>query len=96
MGSNSFVYIMASRRNGILYVGVTSDLKARVHRHRTGEFGGFTERYDVKRLVYFEAHSDIEEAILREKKLKRSRRAWKIALIEKGNPTWPDLWLSIQ
>jgi len=90
--ARAFVYIMASRRNGTLYLGVTTDLVRRVHRHRTGELGGFTARYGVHRLVWYEGHDDIAAAIQRETSLKRWRRAWKLALIERTNPEWRDLW----
>lgn len=86
-----FVYLLASRRNGTLYCGVTNDLSRRVSEHRAGSAEGFTRRHDVTRLVWFEAHGDIKEAILREKRIKRWNRAWKIALIEAGNPEWRDL-----
>lgn len=87
-----FVYLLASKPYGTLYAGVTNDLVARVYQHREGEAVGFTKRHDVKRLVWFERHRDVNEAIAREKKLKRWRRAWKIALIEEGNPHWEDLY----
>ncbi|WP_072371359.1 GIY-YIG nuclease family protein [Hyphomicrobium sp. NDB2Meth4] len=90
-----FVYILASKRNGTLYVGVTSDLYGRMSEHRDGLIPGFTQRYGVKTLVYFEEHDDVGEAIRREKRIKRWRRAWKIALIEGGNPGWRDLWLDL-
>ncbi len=86
-----FVYILASRPYGTLYVGVTNNLARRVWEHRTAEVPSFTKRYGVHRLVWFEVHDSIEAAIRREKRLKRYRRAWKIALIEQGNPTWRDL-----
>ena len=86
-----FVYILASQRNGTLYVGVTSDLIRRVQEHREGLVPGFTKRHAVKLLVYFEAHRDINEAILREKCIKRWRRKWKLDLIEAQNPQWRDL-----
>ena len=76
-----FVYILASRRNGTLYVGVTNDLVRRIFEHREGKVEGFTKRYEVHRLVCFERHGDIQEAIAREKRLKRWRRDWKIELI---------------
>ena len=82
---------MASRRNGTLYVGITSDLLARIHQHRDKILGGFTAKYDVNRLVWFEVHNEMEPAIIREKRIKEWRRSWKIELIEKGNPTWRDL-----
>lgn len=90
-----FVYILASRRNGTLYVGVTNDLVRRSAEHRTAALEGFTKQHEVHRLVYFESHDSIEEAILREKKLKRWRRQWKVDLIEAVNPTWNDLFESI-
>ena len=86
-----FVYILASQRNGTLYVGVTNNLARRVHEHREKIIEGFTSQYDVTRLVWFDQTASIEEAISHEKRLKRWRRAWKIALIEKTNPTWKDL-----
>ena len=88
---NFFVYLMASSRNGTLYCGVTNDLVRRVHEHREGEADGFTARYDVSRLVWFEQHSDINEAILREKRIKTWNRKWKLALIERGNQEWRDM-----
>jgi putative endonuclease len=87
-----FVYILASRRHGTLYVGVTNDLARRVFEHREGLIKGFTNKYDVKGLVYFELHDDILEAIRREKLIKRWRRDWKIALVERDNPDWRDLY----
>ncbi len=90
-----FVYILASQRNGTLYVGVTSDLIRRVQEHREGLVPGFTKRHAVKLLVYFEAHRDINEAILREKRIKRWRRKWKLDLIEGPNPQWRDLWIDL-
>jgi putative endonuclease len=86
-----FVYLMASRRNGTLYCGVTNDLLRRVVEHREGRAEGFTARYGVARLVWFEQHSDINEAILREKRIKNWNRAWKVRLIEEGNRDWRDL-----
>ena len=85
------VYLLASRRNGTLYVGVTSDLAARMNHHRMGAVPGFTQEYDVKLLVWFEQHSTMEEAIAREKRIKKWNRAWKLQLIEKDNPDWRDL-----
>lgn len=89
------VYILASKRNGTIYTGVTSDLVKRVweHQHNLGE--GFTRRYGVHTLVYFEPHDTMEEAIRREKQLKKWNRAWKIALIEQHNSEWEDLWSTI-
>ncbi len=89
------VYILASQPNGTLYIGVTSDLVQRVWQHKEGMVEGFTKRYRVHRLVWYEVHESMESAILREKTLKRWHRAWKIALIEKGNPTWKDLYHDI-
>ena len=86
------VYILANRENGTVYTGVTDNLARRVYEHKTGAVGGFTRRYGVKMLVYAEAHDDIVEAIAREKRIKRWRRAWKIALIERENPDWRDLF----
>ncbi len=86
---------MASRRNGTLHTGVTSDLVYRVSQHRQGLTPGFTSRYGVKMLVWYETHNDINEAIRREKQIKRWRRAWKIRLIEAENPDWIDLWSEI-
>jgi putative endonuclease len=88
------VYIMANKRNGTLYVGVTSDLVKRVWEHREG-LGGFTTRYGCKMLVWFEQHSTMEYAITREKQLKAGSRAKKLALFEADNPHWHDLWPQI-
>ncbi|MCI4589732.1 GIY-YIG nuclease family protein [Sphingobium sp. BYY-5] len=85
------VYIMASDRNGTLYVGVTSDLMGRIFQHRTKAMDGFTARYDASRLVWFEMCDAMEVAIMREKQLKNWRRKWKLDLIEAGNPRWRDL-----
>ena len=86
-----FVYILANRRNGTLYTGVTSDLARRVVEHRIGVFSGFTDKYGVDQLVWYETHRYVDQAILREKRIKRWRREWKIALIEGVNPQWLDL-----
>jgi putative endonuclease len=86
------VYILASGRNGTLYVGVTSDLVKRAWQHRMRLAGGFTARYGVHRLVWYEQHGDMEHAISREKRLKQWNRAWKLRLIEERNPQWRDLW----
>ncbi|XUU59335.1 GIY-YIG nuclease family protein [Erythrobacter sp. HA6-11] len=85
------VYMLASRRNGTLYLGVTSDLVGRIYQHREGLIPGFTQKYGVKRLVWFETHEAMEFAIQREKRIKKWRRAWKLELIEKANPDWDDL-----
>ena len=90
-----FVYILASNRNGTLYIGVTNSLIRRIQEHREGLVPGFTKRYAVKLLVYFETHSDINAAILREKRIKRWRRKWKLELIETHNSQWRDLWLEL-
>jgi putative endonuclease len=85
------VYIVANRRNGTIYTGVTSDLPRRIRQHWTKALPGFTARHDCCRLVWFEVHSEMESAILREKRIKKWERAWKLELIEKDNPTWRDL-----
>lgn len=85
------VYLLASRRNGTLYVGVTSNLMQRVAQHREGSISSFTRHYDVKRLVWFEPHATMAEAILREKRIKKWRREWKLDLIEGENRDWRDL-----
>lgn len=87
-----FVYILASKRNGTLYIGVTSDLIRRIYEHKNKLVPGFTSKYDVAKLVHFEEFSDIESAIYREKQLKKWNRKWKLALIEKVNPNWEDLY----
>jgi len=92
MNKQPYVYILASNRNGTLYVGVTSDLIKRVYQHRNGLVAGFTKRYHVHNLVWIEAHECMESAILREKELKRWRRVAKLGLIEQANPEWRDLW----
>ena len=86
------VYILASRRNGTLYIGVTSDLAQRVTLHKQDLIEGFTKKYGVHRLVYYEMHPTMDAAILREKRLKEWRRLWKIRLIESMNPEWIDLF----
>jgi putative endonuclease len=90
-----WVYILASAVGGTLYIGVTNHLVRRVYEHRNELIPGFTKRYGVHRLVYFEPHTDIEAAIRREKRLKRWNRAWKIKLIEQMNPNWDDLYPQI-
>ena len=89
------VYILASRRHGTIYVGVTSDLVKRVWEHKNNVVEGFTKKYGVHELVYFEMHADMVQAIQREKRIKKWNRAWKIELIEKENPDWNDLWPQI-
>ncbi len=87
----SYVYILASQKRGTLYVGVTSDLKKRIQEHKTKTYTGFTEKYDVTLLVWYEVFDSLVSALEAEKKLKRYQRAWKIDLIEKTNPEWRDL-----
>ncbi|QYJ00912.1 GIY-YIG nuclease family protein [Thalassovita mediterranea] len=89
---SSWVYIVTNKRNGTLYTGVTSDLVGRVWQHRHGYFAGFSRKYGCTQLVWFETHDDIKEAIAREKRIKRWKRAWKLELIETGNPDWRDLY----
>ena len=86
------VYILASGRNGTLYIGVTSDIARRAWEHRSGAIEGFSKRYGTYRLVYAEFHETMPDAILREKRIKKWRRAWKLRLIEKDNPDWRDLY----
>ena len=92
MGRPGYVYIMASRRNGTLYIGVTSDLVKRVWEHRAGKLRGFTKRYGCKLLVWFEACDDIQQARLRESQMKKWKRLWKLSEIEAINPAWADLY----
>lgn len=90
-----YVYILASKYNGTLYVGVTSDLVKRVYQHKHKYVSGFSEKYDITRLIYFERHKDINSARLGEKRIKRWNRVWKIRLIEEVNPEWKDLYKDI-
>ena len=90
-----YVYLLASKPYGTLYVGVTSDLARRVWEHKHKLVSGFTERYGVDRLVWFEAHDSVESAIQREKRVKDWKRDWKLNLIERDNPRWIDLYQSI-
>ena len=92
MTKQFYVYILASKRNGTLYVGVTSDLVKRTWEHKQGIAEGFTRKYGVKTLVYYEAQESSQAAITREKQIKNWERAWKIRLIEKSNPHWEDLY----
>ncbi len=92
MEKNFFVYMLANARNGTLYIGVTSDLVKRIWEHREGLADGFTKKYSVKQLVWFESHVDAVSAITREKQLKKWNRAWKINLIINENPNWRDLY----
>ena len=87
-----YVYILSSQRNGTLYIGVTSDLPRRIHEHKEGLVEGFTKKYNVKNLVYYERHGNAESAIQREKSMKEWKRVWKLELIEKHNPQWLDLF----
>ncbi|OPX99207.1 MAG: GIY-YIG nuclease superfamily protein [Syntrophorhabdus sp. PtaU1.Bin002] len=89
------VYILSNKQNGTLYVGVTSDLVGRVWKHKNRIIKGFTEKYNIDRLVYFEMHDCAESAIIREKQIKKWNRAWKIELIEQTNPAWKDLYREI-
>ncbi len=92
MGKQFYVYILASQRNGTLYTGMTSNLIQRIWQHNEELVDGFTMKYRVKKLVYFEAHDSAESAISREKQIKKWLRAWKLELIEKSNPEWKDLY----
>ncbi len=87
-----FVYILANRRNGTLYIGMTDDLVKRIWQHRNDIIPGFTQRYDVKILVWYERHESRKSAFARERQMKKWNRAWKLELIEKTNPDWRDLW----
>jgi putative endonuclease len=89
------VYILASKPNGTLYIGVTSDLRKRIWQHKNNEVQGFTQKYGVDRLVYYELHGSMYSAIEREKKLKKWHRAWKLRLIESVNPNWRDMYEDI-
>ena len=95
MSKQPAVYILASKRNGTLYIGVTNDLPKRAWEHKNDVVEGFTKRYRVHRLVYYELHEDMESAIRREKHMKKWNRAWKLELIEKQNPDWSDVWEGI-
>ena len=90
-----FVYILASARNGTLYVGLTDDLVKRISQHRDNLIPGFTRRYGVKTLVWYESHESRDSAFVRERQLKKWNRAWKLALIERENPIWRDLWAEV-
>lgn len=92
MDKHYYVYMLASERNGTLYVGVTSDVVKRAWEHREGIVEGFTKKYNVKRLVWFEIHEDVTAAIIREKQIKKWNRSWKINLIQTKNPYWKDLY----
>jgi putative endonuclease len=90
-----YVYILASRKDGAIYIGVTNDIVRRIYQHRTKAIKGFTSKYDITRLVWFEIYDDPISAISREKELKKWKRAWKVLLIEAQNPNWDDLYDSI-
>ena len=90
-----YVYILANKKNGTLYIGVTKDLFKRIYEHKQNLVAGFTKKYNVHKLVYFEATTDIQSAIIREKQLKKWNRDWKIELIEKSNPDWKDLYYEL-
>jgi putative endonuclease len=89
------VYILANKRNGTLYTGITSNLIQRVWQHKNNIIEGFTQKYNVKTLVIYEVHDNVESAIAKEKRIKKWRRAWKLQLIEKMNPQWNDLFEEI-
>lgn len=95
MTKQGFIYILASKRRGTIYIGVTSDLAKRIWQHKNNTVEGFTDKYDVKLLVYYEAFDEITNAIEREKQLKRWHRQWKINLIEENNPDWDDLYKTL-
>ena len=92
MSKALYIYILASKKNGTLYIGVTNDLKRRIYEHKNNLIEGFTQKYQVHRLVYFEKIDDAYQALLREKRLKKWNREWKIKLIEENNPEWNDLY----
>ena len=92
MEKEFYVYILANKRNGTLYTGVTSNLIKRIWQHKNEFVEGFSKKYNVKKLVYFEVHNNAEGAITREKRIKKWRRAWKLRLIEEKNPEWKDLY----
>ena len=90
-----FVYILTNQRNGTLYIGVTNDLKRRIYEHKNKKVEGFTNKYGLKILVYYEIHENIESAITREKHIKKWKRLWKLRIIEEKNPEWKDLYTNI-
>jgi putative endonuclease len=90
-----YVYILASKKNGVLYIGMTNDLRKRIFEHKNKLIDGFTKRYNVNKLVYFERTNQPQDAIIREKRLKKWKRQWKIELIESMNPEWKDLYFDI-
>lgn len=92
---NYFIYIITNWNNSVMYIGVTNDLKRRIYEHKDGKIDGFTKKYNVKKLVYFEHFTNIEYAIKREKQLKKWKRSWKNELVEKKNPNWDELYDTI-
>ena len=96
MKENFYVYILSSKRRGTLYIGVTSDLSKRVYEHKNGLVEGFTKRYEVHRLVYYEVAKDAEAALTRERQIKKWNRAWKLRLIEEHNSEWEDLYANLR
>ena len=90
-----YVYILTNRKNGTLYIGVTNNLIKRVFEHKNKVFKGFTEKYDINKLIYYECYDNVEYAIQREKRMKKWNRNWKIELIEKNNKEWKDLYLDL-
>ena len=96
MTKQPYVYILASKRNGTLYTGVTSNLIQRIWQHKNNQVKGFTKKYHVHTLVFYEQHEMMKTAIIREKQIKKWKRDWKVKLIEKDNPQWVDLWSRIQ
>ena len=95
MEKQYFVYILSNKPYGTLYTGVTSNLLQRIYQHKNGLIEGFTKKYNVHHLVYYEIHTDIYEAIIREKRIKRWQRQWKIKLIEQNNPNWVSLEMEL-
>ena len=93
--SNYFVYIITNWNSSVMYIGVTNDLKRRIYEHKNGDIDGFTKKYNVSKLVFFEHFTNIEYAIKREKQLKKWKRQWKNELVEKENPNWNNLYLNI-
>ncbi|MDP2277339.1 MAG: GIY-YIG nuclease family protein [Nitrospirota bacterium] len=91
-----YVYILCNKRNGTLYTGITSDLIKRIYEHKNNLVDGFTEKYNVHRLIWYEIHESAESAINREKQIKKWKRAWKLELIERHNPQWDDLYESLR
>jgi len=92
MNKKYYVYILSSKKNGTLYTGINNSLKRRVYEHKKGLIEGFSKKYKVRRLVYFEEHLSVHQAIIREKRIKKWQRKWKIRLIEHMNPEWNDLY----